>query len=210
MNQPQEFSHVHWIGGAPDSGKTTIAKLIAERHHLQLYNYDRTELAHHELLAEGLPAYREFLTASLDERWAYPEPDAMVLCALQSLADRFPLVLADLRKLPSTPGIVAEGFGFTPELLAPLLSTPQQAVWLVPTEEFKLASMQRRNKPSFKDKTSDPERATRNLVARDVWLAELLKMQAESHKLPVFVVDGSRSTEDMATLVEQHFRLTPC
>lgn len=28
--------HVLWIGGAPDAGKTTVARILAERHRFQL------------------------------------------------------------------------------------------------------------------------------------------------------------------------------
>jgi len=101
--------------------------------------------------------------------------------------------------------VVAEGFGLTPELLSPVLSSKRQAIWLVPTEEFKWESMKRRNKPSFRDKVSNPERATRNVFRRDMLLAERVKAQAQSRGLTVYKVAGSRSVEEIATLIEQHF-----
>ncbi len=101
--------------------------------------------------------------------------------------------------------IVAEGFGFTPELLSPVLASERQAIWLVPTEEFKWTLMKRRNKPSFRDKVSDPERATRNVFRRDMLLAERVKAQAQSRGLTVHEVDGSRSAEEIATLIERYF-----
>jgi len=91
-------------------------------------------------------------------------------------AGRNVLVLEDLLDLPGEPMIVAEGFGFTPALLSPVLSSERQAIWLVPTEEFKWTSMKRRNKPSFRDMVSDPERATRNVFRRDMMLAERVKV----------------------------------
>jgi len=102
--------------------------------------------------------------------------------------------------------IVAEGFGFTPELLSPILSSKRQAIWLVPTEDFKWASMERRNKPSFRDEVSDPKRATRNIFVRDMLLAKQVRAQAQSRGLTVYEIDGSRSVEEMAVLVEQHFK----
>jgi len=100
---------------------------------------------------------------------------------------------------------VAEGFGLTPELLSPVLSSNRQAIWLVPTEQFKWASMKRRNKPSFRDQVSNPERATRNVFTRDMLLAESVKAQVRSRGLTVYEVDGSRSVEEMTTLIEHHF-----
>jgi hypothetical protein len=77
--------------------------------------------------------------------------------------------------------------------------------WLVPTEAFKWASMERRNKPSFRGETSDPETATNNLFARDMLLAERVKAQVRARGLTIREVGGSRTAEEMATLIEQHF-----
>ena len=200
------LSHILWIGGATDTGKTTISHIIAERYRLQVYNYDRHDLSQLERLAQTLPRYRAFLDASLDERWVHPEPEDLLQFVLRGFQDRFPLVVEDLLDLPKEPMIVAEGFGFTPEILSPILSSKGQAIWLVPTEEFKWASMKRRNKPSFKDKVSDPERATRNVFRRDMLLAERVKAQAQSRGLTVYEVSGARSAKEMATLIERHFK----
>ena len=201
----QALSHVLWIGGATDTGKTTISQIIAERYGLQLYNYDRHDSLQIERLAQTLPRYRAFLFASLDERWVRPDPEDQVQWLMQAFRDRFPLVVKDLLDLPKRPMIVAEGFGLTPEFLSPVLSSKRQAIWLVPTEEFKWASMKRRNKPSFRDQVSNPERATRNVFTRDMLLAERVKAQVQARSLTVYEVDGSRSVEEMATLIEQHF-----
>jgi hypothetical protein len=101
--------------------------------------------------------------------------------------------------------VVAEGHGLIPELVAPVLSSEQQAVWLLPTEGFKRESMERRNKPSFRGETSDPERATQNVFARDMLLADHVQAQAQARGLTAYVVDGSRSAEEMAALIGQHF-----
>jgi len=201
----QALSHVLWIGGATDTGKTTIAQIIAGRRDLQLYHYDQHDLSQVERLAQRLPPYRVFLDASVDERWVHPEPEDLLQFALRGFEDRFPLVVEDLLDMPREPVIVAEGFGFTPELLSPILSSKRQAVWLVPTEDFKRASMERRNKPSFRDKVSDPQRATRNVFVRDMLLAEEVSAQAESRGLTVYKIEGARSVEEMATLIERHF-----
>jgi len=202
----QAISHVLWIGGGTDSGKTTISRIIAERYGFQIYNYDQHDLPQMECLAQAMPHYRLFLSETLDERWVRPEPEDILQRTLQAFQDRFPLVVEELLGMPKDPMIVAEGFGFTPELLSPLLPSSRQAIWLVPTEEFKRASMERRNKPSFKDKVSDPERATRNLFLRDMLLAKQVKLQAQSFGMTVYEIDGALPVEQIAALVEQHFK----
>ena len=65
--------------------------------------------------------------------------------------------------------------------------------------------MKQRYKPSFRDKTSDPERATGNLLTRDMLLVELVRAQAQARGLMVHEVSGSRPAVEMATRIEQHF-----
>ena len=201
----RQLAHVLWIGGAADAGKTTIAGRLAERHRLQVYHYDHHDLPHHKTLAQTMPRYQATLTASLEERWVQPVPEDLLHRTLRTMQDRFPLVLEDLLALPTSPRIVAEGFGLTPTLLHPLLTSPQQAIWLFPTIAFKRESMQRRNKPSFAHKVSDPARATHNLIERDRLLGEHLRQQAISHHLPTLEIDGSRSIADIVDLVSGHF-----
>lgn len=201
----EALSHVLWIGGATDTGKTTIAGVIAERYGLQVYNYDRRDRPQVKRLARTSPRYRAFLAASPDENWVYPEPEDLLQFTLQAFRDRFPLVVQELVALPRRPLVVAEGHGLTPELLSRVLSSKRQAIWLVPTEGFKRASMERRDKPSFRDQTSDPERATRNVFARDMLLADHVKKEAQARGLVVHEVDGSRSVEEMVVLVAEHF-----
>ena len=206
MNQKhrQALSYVLWIGGATDTGKTTVSQIIAKRCGLQVYDYDRCDRPQIERLAQTNANYRAFLAASVEENWVRPEPEDLLQFTLQAFRDRFPLVIEELLALPREPMVVAEGHGLIPELVAPVLSSKHQAIWLVPTEEFKWGSMKRRNKPSFRDQTSDPERATNNVFARDMLLAEHVKTGAQSRGLRVYEVDGSRSAEEVAVLIEQH------
>jgi adenylate kinase family enzyme len=201
----RSLPYVLWIGGATDCGKSTVAQQLAQRHRLQVYHYDKRDLAHHEELAQTTSVYRTFLNTSLDERWVYPEPAQLFHRMLRSFRDRFPLVIEDLLAFSREQLIVAEGFGLLPELLVPLLSSPRQAVWLVPTEAFKWASMIRRGKPSFSSEVSDPHRAKLNLFRRDRLLAEYIKEQVLSREHTLYEVDGSCSVEEMTDLIEKHF-----
>src|SRR5688572_11228910 len=142
----EALAQVLWIGGGTDAGKSTIARLMGERYGLQIYDYDKRDSPQIHRLAETMAHYRDFLEASDEERWLYPEPEALLQRALQAFQDRFPLVIEELLALPKQPVILAEGFGFTPELIFPLLSDKHQAIWLVPSEAFKWMSMKQRGK----------------------------------------------------------------
>lgn len=204
MNK-ERLAHVLWIGGATDTGKSTIAQNLASRHGMCVYHYDKTDAEHHQKLAETVLEIRQFNEASLDERWVYPEPGALLARSLKSFSYRFPIVIEDLLALPSDKPIIAEGFGLLPELVHPLLSSHYQAIWLIPTETFKLDSMARRGKPSFGKSISNPEKAKTNLFTRDMMLAEYYRKQVSAFGYACLEVDGSHSAEEMTDLVGQHF-----
>lgn len=200
-----QLAHVIWIGGATDTGKSTIAQNLASRHGMYVYHYDKTDAEHHQKLAETIPEIRQFMEASLDERWVYPEPEALLARALKSFSYRFPMVIEDLLALPDDKPVSAEGFGLLPELVHPVLSSHYQAVWLIPTETFKLDSMARRGKPSLGKLVSNPEKAKTNLFRRDMLLAKYYRQQVPAFGYTLFEVDGSHSAEEMTDLIDKHF-----
>lgn len=207
------LSHVLWIGGSPCAGKSSIGHTLARTHVFLNYHLDpmgRNHLARR--LAAGDPALEAFLKMSMDQRWLERSVDALVEEVLESWGTECRLALEDLLAMPSEWFIVAEG-NFFPDCLAPYLSSPQQAIWLVPTAPFceqirrqrDTEQAKRRERYGIANESSDPERRLQNLIQRDIRLAGLVKQQAEQHQLRVVEVDGSRSLEEMTALVDQHF-----
>jgi hypothetical protein len=201
------LAHVLWIGGGTDSGKTSVATWLAQTGRMPVYHYDQADLRHHQRLATTSTSYAAFLKASMDERWVHREPVELTERSWQTFSDRFPLVVEDLTTLsfPAGMRVIAEGFGLTPALLDPVLQRRTQAIWLLPTDEFKLASMQRRGKGQFGGLVSDTERATRNLRERDRLLAERIRRDAEARQFAVIEVDGTEPIEAIAGRVARHF-----
>ena len=208
------FAHVLWIGGPPDAGKTSVATLLARKNHLPVYHFDRHELDH---IARADPKRHPALHAlgsslkELDERawcdehWVRRPVEEMARSAIASWSERVDLAVEDLLAMPADRPIIAEGPGFFPEVILPLLSSPRQASWLVPTTAFKRASHRRRGKTAFRSETSDPDRACRNHVERDLLITEHYRRAARELGLPLIEVDGSRSAEEVAALVEACF-----
>lgn len=203
-----DLAHVLWIGGPPDSGKTSIARMLAEKYGLQVYHFDRHEPAH---FARHDPTRHPALHAAHpdrmtpEERWVAQTPEVMARATIASWTERFGMALDDLRVMPASPRIVAEGPGFFPECVAPLISDRRKAIWLVPAEAFKRESVARRGKPGARNETSDPERATRNLIGRDLLMGEHVRKQARELGLTVYEVDGGMDLVGVAGLVEAHF-----
>ena len=80
----------------------------------------------------------------MDERWVNRPPEVMLETFHGFQGEGFDLVLDDLLALPPDPPVLAEGFSLLPRLVAPLLSRPRQAVWLLPTPEFRRAAFESR------------------------------------------------------------------
>jgi hypothetical protein len=204
------LAHVLWIGGATDAGKTSIAQALAARHGLQAYHYDRLdrfEPPGHWARVDPArhPHMRASMQRSRDDAWVLTTPEQLAAAWLRSTPERFSLTLEDLQALPPTPPIVAEGYGLLPELVAPLLGSPHQAIWLVPSEAFKRASHARRGKGAFLADTSDPERARSNHLGRDLLIADHVRRTGSALGLTVVEVDGSRPLDEVTAAVDAHF-----
>lgn len=201
----QALSRVLFLGGATDAGKTTVSRILAERHGWQLYNYDQQSPRHFEKVVEIDSRHRFWRDPSDEERWIDPEPEELVERTVLIFKDRFPLVVEDLLALSKDRIVLAEGFGLTPRLIAPHLSNAKQAAWLISNEAFKWQSMKQRGKYLRRLEWSNPERAIGNLFRRDMLLAQRAQAQAERRGLTVFEVDGVRTAEETADLLEEHF-----
>jgi hypothetical protein len=111
----------------------------------------------------------------------------------------FGLIVEDLLRLPRDHGVIAEGFRLLPHLVRPLLAVPGQAVWLLPTPEFRRAAFASRGSPgAIAGRTSDPERALRNLLERDRMFTERLGAEATRLGLRVIGVGGPMTEDDLA------------
>lgn len=209
----QALSRVLWIGGSPCSGKSTISHTIARIYVFLDYHADAWESNHfNRRVAAGDAEAEAFLKMSMNQRWIERSVETLTQEVIESWTRRFSLVIEDLLALPRDTFIVADG-NFFPACVAPYLSSPNQAIWLVPTDTFchqgrrarwaEQAVRQKRH--GVYNEGSDPEKRQSNIIARDCQLARYVKQQAEALSLTVHEVDGSRSREAMTELVERHF-----
>jgi 2-phosphoglycerate kinase len=198
--------HVYWIGGGSGTGKSTIAKRLADQYGLKHCSTDETMGEHgRRTPPEERPFVCAFNQMDMDERWLNRSPQTMFETFHFFRGECFDRIVEDLLEFPSYRRVVVEGFRLLPNLVKPLLDMINQSVWLLPTPEFRLAAFKsRKTLWNIAEKTSNPGRALKNLLVRDGLFTDRLRNEANSAGLPIIEVDSS-VTED--ALFDQVVRL---
>ncbi len=178
--------HVLWIGGPPGAGKSTVAIGLARRYGLRWYGADTRTWQHRDraLRAGHAPALRwESMTP--EERWVRSTPEEMFEMSLHR--ERGPMVLDDLRALPDSPLVVAEGSTLPADVLSSGIALRSRAVWLSPTRGYQRAVLADRGLAS-------------GPTALYLLLGAAIEREAREHGARTLTVDGSRGVEQ--TLAE--------
>lgn len=205
-----QLRHVYWIGGGSGSGKSTVARRIADRHGLRLYATDVAMPDHARRTTPEEATYlNKFAAMEMDERWVTRSPREMLDTFHWYHGEGFSLIVEDLLQLPTEPGVIVEGFRLLPNLVKPLLPELDHAVWLLPTPEFRRAVFDSRGGAAwdFLAKTGDPERALRNLLERDGLFTDRLAEQTQHLGLPAITVDATITEDELVQRVAEVFGL---
>jgi 2-phosphoglycerate kinase len=206
----EQLRHVYWVGGGSGAGKSTVARRIAARHGLRLYATDDMMAEHaRRSTREDSPLLHTFMAMDMDERWVNRPPNTMLQTFHWFQGEGFRLIIEDLLRLPREPGVVVEGFRLLPRLVEPLLSAPAHAVWLLPTPDFREAVVRSRGGTAsgFLARTTDPERALRNLLERDRMFTDILREETARLEVPAVEVDATMTEDDLAERVTEVFGL---
>lgn len=206
----EQLRHVYWIGGGSAAGKSTIARRLAAEHGLQPYATDDVMPDHAKRSTpEDCPLLHKFMAMDMDQRWVNRSPGEMLETFHWFRGEGFSMIIEDILRQSRESGVIADGFRLLPHLVKPLLAVPSNAVWLIPTPEFRQAVLDSRGGPQwgFIAKTGDPERALRNLLVRDAMFTDRLYEEVKRLGLNTIEVDPTMTEDELAGRVAEALRL---
>src|SRR5689334_1758821 len=194
----EQLRDVYWIGGGSAAGKSTIARRLAAHHGLHVYATDDVMADHARRSSrDDSPLLQNFMAMDMDERWVSRSPQEMFETFHWFNGEGFNLIVEDLCRLDGLDGlnreggVIVEGFRLLPNLVLPLLSERNRAVWLLPTNDFRRAVVESRGGTSwgFIAKTNDPQKALHNLLERDRIFTDMLREETARLNLHAIQVD---------------------
>ena len=156
---------------------------------------------------EDCPLLHKFMAMNMDERWVNRSPKIMLETFHWFRGEGFKLIIEDLLLLTRDTSVIVEGFRLLPHLVQPLLSNSSHAVWLLPTPDFRRAVLESRGGSAwgFLARTSDPERALRNLLERDRMFTDILRDETARLGLPAVEVHITTTDGELTRRVTNMF-----
>jgi hypothetical protein len=209
---PDRLRHVCWLAGGTGSGKSSAAAVLARRFDLDVYHGDRAE--HDWLLrctAERHPRLTVLRDQQPGDKWRDRSPAQIFEAMASRHGETIEFLVEDLLARPTDRTVLVDYYGVLPHDLAPLLSWPGQAAFLVPTPKFRRATLTQRYADPNRARANwgdlDPAVVLEARLARDaLWDAEVTR-QARELELPLLTIDGSRSVDQTVDALAQQFRL---
>ncbi|MGW5668651.1 hypothetical protein [Micromonospora sp. NPDC003776] len=208
----RRLSHVRWLGGGTGAGKSTLARALAERYDVLIYDGDRAE---RDYVTRCTPREHPHLWALLqappEQRWNGRSAREIFETMPSLHGETFGFVVEDLLALPAGRPVLVDDFRALPREVAPLLSWPEQAAFLLPTPEFRAEALRTRFADPARARANwgdaDHQEALGRRLARDaLWDAEI-RQQALALRLPLVPIDGSRGVPELAADLAVRFRL---
>lgn len=154
-----------------------MAARLARAHGLRLYSSDTRTWSHRDrALAAAHPAAQRWEALSPAARWDGRTPGDLVDLSLHHL--RGPMVLDDLRALPSSPLLVAEGSVLPAWVVSSGIAGPGRAVWLLPTAAGQDRLLSARGTAGGRALL---DRSLRNVIAEEAGLHGAPSLRVDDH-----------------------------
>ncbi len=144
----------------------------------------------------------------MDERWVDVTAEELLERSTACWNEQFPVAVDQLLAMPVSRGVIVEGPGAAPWLVAPVIRDSRQAIFLVPDETLRnrvVADRERRGTSVAYATTRDPERARSNHRERDRRWNSRIEMSCRELGLRFVGMDDPLDLDASLALVEGHF-----
>jgi adenylate kinase family enzyme len=198
----------YYIGGSPCSGKSTIAKILAEKYNLTYFKVDDylDEYTKKGAL-QGYNICKNQLKMNAEQLWMR-EP--LLQCQEEFLfyEEIFEYILSDLKKITNNSAIITEGAAYLPTLIKKFNISKDRFFSVVPTREFQIFHYKQRAwVPHALSGCKNKEKAFLNWMERDALFALEVNQQCAEIGFSSITNDGNVEIETLACILSQHFGL---
>ncbi len=202
------FSQAYIIGGSPCSGKSTIAKCLANDYNFEYYKVDDHEKEHSKRCqSDRHPVMFKYSKMNWDEIWMRPA-SYQAHEMIEYYQERFEMIIEDLQIYNLEKPILLEGAAFLPNLVKQFNVNSQKVLFMVPTKEFQLNHYSKRPwiKPILKE-CKNPEKAFENWMMRDYLFSQEILKNAKFENYHTISINGSENINTIYTKVKKYFDL---
>lgn len=134
----RRLSHVRWLAGGTGSGKSTLAGALAERHDVLIYDGDHAERRYaSRCTAHEQPRLWALLQTPPAQQWNSRSAQEIFESMPSLHGETFGFVVNDLLAMPTERPVLVDDFRTLPSDVAPLLTWPEQAAFLLPTPQLR-------------------------------------------------------------------------
>jgi cytidylate kinase len=203
------LQNVLWIGGAACGGKTTVTKLLAEKHGFAPYHTE--DLFHEHKKAASTRDHPALLAPFHGWEWFFNRPiDEYMKAMADTSREHFEMVVLDLVKLSAGSTVVVDGFLLDPWVVRHLTEYNKSVFLYADEKTIRSSFFSRADKQDLVgiiNTLRDPERTGEHCL--EVCCAESARKRAEAEAAGVKVLVRNRETDLQETLtaVEEHLGL---
>ena len=201
------LGNVLWVGGGACGGKSTVTRLLAEKHGFIPY-LSETLFQEHKALA--CPDDHPVMLQPFLGWWFNRPVDEYAAAIEDADRERFEMVVADLLRLSGEGTVVVDAFFADPAVLQHI-TEPEKVIFLFATDDTVrdvfFARDDKQDVLGVINTLADPEKARRNVLdgVCDHTAQKLEQVRAAGWKY--LVRDSQVSLDDTLAAVEEHFGL---
>lgn len=191
----REEKKILFIGGSPCSGKSTVAERMEKEFGMKYFKADDyLDDFMNRAAKRKLPVCKAAMAMKADEIWMR-DPQEQCDEEFAIYREIAGYTFEELNRIKA-PLIIAEGAGFTPEVMKKYKT--DKYVCIIPTPDFQISHYRQRSwVPYVLDGCTDQDKAFDNWMQRDILYAAKIREECAEQGIPCLVNDGSYSEDSM-------------